>query len=56
MKKTDKYILLGICLLLIVSIYGRPIHKIDLSNVDIPYELAILADSHSYNKTYVKKN
>ena len=77
MKKADKYILLGITLLLIVSTFniyllktyfskpgaiaiitqnGTILHKIQLADIDTPYELDIWASGNQYNRIYVEKN
>lgn len=40
----------------IITQNGTLLHKIDLNNVDIPYEFVVLADEHHYNTIYVEKN
>ena len=77
MKKADKYILLGILFVLILSILsvyifktyfskpgtiavvtqnGVPIHRIDLSLVETPYEIVVPADDDGYNTLAIQKN
>lgn len=77
MKKADKYILIGIGLVLSLSVLGvylsktlfsqpgtlaiitqngNPIHEIDLSQVDTPYQMTIQASNGGYNTISVEKN
>ena len=77
MKKADKYILIGVLFILILSTFsvyifktyfsrpgaiavvtqnGVPIHRIDLSLVETPYEIVVPADDGSYNTLAIQNN